>query len=63
MLSVDEQPLAPHPQRQQSSNHLKKNTIGITLGAQGAKDSARGVLTFEGLIGNPRLGSKPRPPR
>ena len=31
--------------------------------AQGKNDPARGVLTFVGLIGNPRLGCNPRSPR
>ena len=44
--------------------HLKKNTASASPSvAQGKNDPARGVLTFVGLIGNPRLGCNPRPPR
>ena len=42
----------------------KKNTASASpLVAQGKNDPARGVLTFVGLIGNPRLGCNPRSPR
>ena len=44
--------------------HLKKNTASASPSvAQGKNDPARGVLTFVGLIGNPRLGCNPRSPR
>jgi TolA-binding protein len=44
--------------------HLQKNTASASpSAAQGKNDPARGVLTFVGLIGNPRLGCNPRSPR
>ena len=42
----------------------KNNTASASPSvAQGKNDPARGVLTFVGLIGNPRLGCNPRSPR
>jgi hypothetical protein len=44
--------------------HLEKYTASaLPLVDQGGNDPARGVLTFVGLIGKPRLGYNPRSPR
>ena len=46
------------------AHFAKKNTSSASPSvAQGKNDPARGVLTFVGLIGNPRLGCNPRSPR